>query len=116
MKLRDRGQLAATRSIASAAKRSRHARLGRRRVRQPRYKPFRGWQRLRSSRCAGRRIVRRFFAMNSTSQRVGILALAIAAAAAAPAAAQPAIEAKNIEQLSRLDLAGNGDGGEGLAL
>jgi hypothetical protein len=49
-----------------------------------------------------------------------VLGLAIAAAtavAASPGArAQPAAEARNMEQLAQLDLAGNGDGGEGLAL
>jgi len=51
-------------------------------------------------------------------RRVLGLALAAAAAVAAPpgARAQPAAEAKNMEQVAQLDLAGNGDGGEGLAL
>src|SRR5215475_6337770 len=45
------------------------------------------------------------------------LGLAIAAVAAVPAAhAQPAAEARNMQQVSQLDLAGNGDGGEGMAL
>ncbi len=50
--------------------------------------------------------------------RVLGLALAAAAAVAAPPGArpQPAPEAKNMEQVAQLDLAGHGDGGEGLAL
>ena len=48
---------------------------------------------------------------------LGLAIAAAAAVAAAPGArAQPAAEAKNVEQLAQLDLAGNGDGGEGLAL
>jgi hypothetical protein len=52
----------------------------------------------------------------TAAPRVLGLALAAAAATAAPARAQPAAEAKNMEQVAQLDLAGNGDGGEGLAL
>jgi hypothetical protein len=43
-------------------------------------------------------------------------ALAALAAAAPRVRAQPAAEARNMEQVAQLDLAGNGDGGEGMAL
>jgi hypothetical protein len=53
-----------------------------------------------------------------TARRLGLLvAIAGAIAVASPGArAQPAAEARNIEQVAQLDLAGHGDGGEGLAL
>ena len=48
---------------------------------------------------------------------LAIAATAVAAVAAPPAArAQPAAEARNMEQVAQLDLAGHGDGGEGMAL
>lgn len=45
-----------------------------------------------------------------------IAAAAVAVAAPPRARAQPAAEARNMEQVAQLDLAGNGDGGEGMAL
>ena len=55
--------------------------------------------------------------MTSTQRCTGVLGLLIATAIAVPAArAQPTAEAMNMEQVAQLDLAGNGDGGEGLAL
>ena len=50
----------------------------------------------------------------TSTQRTGVLVLWLTTILAIPAAgAQPAAEARDMEQLSRLDLNGHGDGGEG---
>src|SRR4051812_42512245 len=61
----------------------------------------------------------RSIVMNSRRTSAGVLVLAITALLAvhgAPARAQGKPEAKDMEQMSQLGLAGNGDGGEGMAL
>src|SRR4051812_42152711 len=55
--------------------------------------------------------------MTSMQRRAGALGLLLTTVLAVPVArAQPVAEAKDIEQVSQLNLNGNGDGGEGLAL